>query len=163
MIVVQLSQVVPGTKNSVNNSLTSYKDGNRIHLYNYLSGGQRLSKTVGCEMVDGKTVGGKTTTYIYNAGMLLAEDNPDYRINFYYDSNGIATEIGYIEKAGGKFGKEAFYFFTRNGQGDIVGIYRSADSTLVGSYEYDLWGNPVSVIENTSKKVNGKIVTISDE
>ncbi|WP_051545586.1 RHS repeat-associated core domain-containing protein [Butyrivibrio sp. MC2021] len=95
--------------------------------------------------------------------MLLAEVNPDYRISYYYDASGIATEIGYSKKDNGKYAKEEYFFFARNGQGDIVGIYRSADSTLVGSYEYDLWGNPVSVIENTTKKVNGKTVTIRDE
>nr|WP_297709225.1 RHS repeat-associated core domain-containing protein [uncultured Butyrivibrio sp.] len=35
---------------------------------------------------------------------------------------------------------------------------------LVGTYEYDLWGNPVSQNENVfTKKVNGKTVTITDE
>ncbi len=125
--------------NAVNNSLTSisFKEGNKDkeYFYNYLSDGQRLSKTVD----------EKTTIYIYNAGMLLAEDNPDYRINYYYDASGIATEIGYSKKDNGKYAKEEYFFFTRNGQGDIVGIYRSSDSKRMGTYEYDLWGNPVTI------------------
>ena len=42
------------------------------------------------------------------------------------------------------------YFFTRNAQNDIVSIYRSSDSKLIGTYEYDLWGKPVSIKEATT-------------
>lgn len=77
--------------------------------------------------------------------MLLAEDNPEYRINYYYDSSDVATELGYINKDNGKYVKEEYFFFTRNGQGDIVGIYRSSDSKRMGTYEYDLWENVVTV------------------
>ena len=128
--------------NAVNNSLASIEDGK--YTYSYLSDGQRVSKTVD----------EKTTVYIYNAGMLLAEDNPEYRINYYYDASGVATEIGYIKKDNGKFTKEEYFFFTRNGQGDIVGIYRSSDSKRMGTYEYDLWGNPVT-INATADDTNG--------
>ncbi|MBQ7973069.1 MAG: hypothetical protein IJ291_06415, partial [Lachnospiraceae bacterium] len=45
--------------------------------------------------------------------------------------------------------EETKYFFTRNAQDDIVSIYRSSDSVLIGTYEYDLWGKPVSITEAT--------------
>ncbi len=123
---------------TVNGSLTSIKKDSDEFKYTYFSDGQRLSKNVN----------GKKTTYIYNAGMLLAEETDTDRINYYYDADGLIVEIGYQKKENGKFGAETYYFFTRNGQGDIVGIYRCCDATLVGSYEYDLWGNIVSVKEN---------------
>ncbi len=66
----------------------------------------------------------------YNAGMLLTEETDNYRINFYYDANGLVTQIGYLEKNNGTYSDERYYFFTRNGQGDIVGIYRNSDSTM---------------------------------
>jgi RHS repeat-associated protein len=136
--------------NYVNNSLTSVTDGDKKYEYTYLSEGQRISKKAN----------GTTTKYIYNAGMLLAEETENDRINYYYDADGIITEIGYLKKnAAGKFGAETYYFFTRNGQGDIVGVYRCKDSTLVGTYSYDLWGNIVSVKENSYKNKNGKLVT----
>ena len=42
------------------------------------------------------------------------------------------------------------YFFTRNAQNDIVSVYRSSDSKLIGTYEYDLWGKPISIKEATT-------------
>ena len=33
------------------------------------------------------------------------------------------------------------YFYLRNIQGDILSIYKSEDSSLVASYQYDAWGN----------------------
>ena len=72
--------------NAVNNSLTSirFKEGNKDkkYSYNYLSDGQRLSKTVD----------GKTTIYIYNlsiigieGGTVLSEAN---NCAICYDANG---------------------------------------------------------------------------
>ncbi len=84
-----------------------------------------------------------------------------YRLNFYYDADGIVTEIGYQKKDGQKYGKENYYFFTRNGQGDIISIYRCSNSTLVGSYEYDLWGNIVSVTVNPSEADTDDILNIN--
>nr|WP_297707526.1 polymorphic toxin-type HINT domain-containing protein [uncultured Butyrivibrio sp.] len=131
----------------VSNSDHSYE-------YSYFSDGQRLSKDVD----------GKKTVYIYNAGMLLAQETDEYRLNFYYDADGLVTEIGYQEKENGNYSKETYYFYTRNGQGDIIGIYRCSDSTLVGTYEYDLWGNPVSKTENVfTTTIKKKEVTIRDE
>ena len=112
----------------------------------------------------GKNIDGDKTAYIYNAGMLLYEETKDYRLNFYYDADGLVTEIGYQTKDDGKYSDETRYFYSRNGQGDIIAIYRCSDSTLVGTYEYDLWGNPVSQNENVfTKKINNKSVTITDE
>ena len=63
--------------------------------------------------------------------MLLADENKDYRINYYYDADGIVTEIGYRAKnADETLQNEVYYFFSRNGQGDIVGIYRNSDSKI---------------------------------
>nr|WP_297707529.1 RHS repeat-associated core domain-containing protein [uncultured Butyrivibrio sp.] len=139
---------------TTNGSLTFVNANGKDCNYTYLSDGQRISKDVG----------GEKTAYIYNAGMLLYEETKDYRLNFYYDADGLVTEIGYQTKDNGSYSDETRYFYSRNGQGDIIAIYRCKDSTLVGTYEYDLWGNPVSQNENVfTKKVNGKTVTITDE
>ena len=37
------------------------------------------------------------------------------------------------------------YYVTRNAQGDICAIYNRADNTLVGTYQYDTWGNILSI------------------
>ena len=101
--------------------------------YTYLSDSLRRTKTVN----------GVTTTYRYNNGMLLSETTGDETIYYYYDSTGKVAEIGYRKGSDTETG----YFFTRNAQGDIIGIYRNSDSKLIGTYEYDLWGRPVSVKE----------------
>ncbi len=59
---------------------------------------------------------------------------------------GAVLSIGYIKESNA----ENKYFFTRNAQDDIVSVYRSSDSELIGTYEYDLWGKPVSITESTS-------------
>ncbi|WP_026506600.1 polymorphic toxin-type HINT domain-containing protein [Butyrivibrio sp. MC2013] len=132
--------------NAVNDSLTSISDTDKDISYSYYTDGVRLSK----EVKDKGAETGKRTVYFYNNGMLIAEETDSDRINFYYDSDGIVTEIGYKTKdANGKYSKENRYFYTRNGQGDIIGIYRCSDSKLVGNYEYDLWGNIVSITPNS--------------
>ncbi len=73
------------TWDTAHGCLESVKKNNVTYTYNYFSDVQRLSKTVN----------EKETTFIYNAGMLLAQENEAYRLNFYYDADGIVTEIGY--------------------------------------------------------------------
>ena len=125
----------------VNDRLTSISDasagGNGGNIaYTYLSDGSRRSKTVN----------GVTTTYHYNNGLLLSQSTGDETLYFYYDSTGNVTSMGYKKGSA----DEAGYFFTRNAQGDIIGVYRSSDSKLIGTYDYDLWGKLVSVTEATA-------------
>ena len=101
--------------------------------YTYLSDGQRYTKTTG----------GKKTTYLYNNGLLLSETTGNEVINYYYDSDGTILGIGYKKGTGA----EKHYFFEKNAFGDVIAVYRNSDSVLIGTYEYDLWGNPVSVKE----------------
>ncbi len=101
--------------------------------YTYLSDGQRYTKTTG----------GKTTAYLYNNGLLLSETTGNEVINYYYDSDGTVLGIGYKKGTN----DEKHYFFEKNAFGDVIAVYRNSDSVLIGTYEYDLWGNPVSVKE----------------
>lgn len=117
----------------VNGSLTSLKDANKDITYTYMSDGQRYTKTVN----------GVTTTYHYNNGMLLSETTGDEILRYYYDSTGKVVSLAY--KKGDA--KEKGYFFARNAQGDITAVYRSSDSKLIGTYEYDLWGKLISAKE----------------
>ena len=101
--------------------------------YTYLSDGQRYTKTTG----------GKTTAYLYNNGLLLSETTGNEVINYYYDSDGTVLGIGYKKGTN----DEKHYFFEKNAFGDVIAVYRNSDSVLIGTYEYDLWGNPASVKE----------------
>ena len=111
--------------------LTSVDNGTDTITYTYMGDGQRRSKTVN----------GVTTTYHYNNGMLLSETTGDETLRYYYDSTGKVASVIYQKGDG----EETGYFYTRNVQGDIIAIYRSSDSTLVGTYEYDLWGKVISI------------------
>lgn len=116
-------------------NLVSYSKRNDKISYTYTSDGRRRSKTVN----------GVITTYRYHNGLLLSETTGDEALRYYYDNTGAFLSIGYIKcKA-----VENKYFFTRNAQNDIVSVYRSSDSKLIGTYEYDLWGKPVSITEST--------------
>ena len=119
----RLSSIIGATPNGTAENIT----------YTYLSDGSRRSKTVD----------GVTTTYHYNNGLLLSQTTGDETIRFYYDSTGKVVSIGYQKGSNA----EAGYFFARNAQGDIIAVYRSSDSKLIGTYEYDLWGKPVSTTE----------------
>ena len=118
----------------VKGNLTSVSGRNgKSAAYAYLADGQRYTKTTG----------GKTTAYLYNNGLLLSETTGNETINYYYDSDGTILGIGYKK---GSYA-EKNYFFEKNAFGDVTAVYRSSDSVLIGTYEYDLWGNPVSIKE----------------
>ena len=67
-----------------------------------------------------RTVNGKTTIYHHSNSILLSKQTGDETLR---------------------------YFYARNLQGDITAVYRNSDSKPIDTYEYDLWGRPVSVTE----------------
>ena len=117
--------------------------------YTYLANGQRRSKTVGSN----------TTTYRYNNGLLLSQTtgtgSTAETLSFTYDADGKPVSITY------KQGSNAAvtYFYAYNGQGDVIAIYNSSNSTLVGSYEYDLWGKLISATPASSSSDPKGILT----
>jgi len=85
---------------------------------------------------------GNKNRYYYLNGQLIAEGN--------VSSSGTATlNTRYVYGRGIAFqmdasGQKAYYF--TNGHGDVVEL-RSAQGQLQNEYEYDIWGNTVSVTE----------------
>ena len=84
-----------------------------------------------------------TTEYIVKGNLILAEKRGDTFIHYYYDDSGVAG----FEYNGQK------YFYRKNLQGDIIGIYDSCWN-LLGQYEYDAWGNLLSQIGSEILKIN---------
>ena len=84
-----------------------------------------------------------TTEYIVKGNLILAEKRGDTFIHYYYDDSGVAG----FEYNGQK------YFYRKNLQGDIIGIYDSCWN-LLGQYEYDAWGNILSQIGSEILKIN---------
>ena len=133
-------------------------DGGPGISYEYDAAGTRTSKTVD----------GETTRYTTVGGMLVREtfDGAEpYEINYYYDAKGQVVSIGYKDAT---VTTEKRYFFTRNAQGDVIGVYnnRNVDkngklvsntnnvnisdggavgASLVGMYVYDSWGKMVRI------------------
>ena len=81
-----------------------------------------------------KTVNGVTTRYIWAGGLLMGQVGGGNTIAWSYDSAG--SMVGFSLNG-------VPYFYLRNLQGDVVGIY-DADGSVVASYTYDAWGNILS-------------------
>ena len=92
--------------------------------YSYNDAGIRTSKTVG----------GVTTSYVLSGTSILKQTKGAEVIEFFYDTKGEA--FGFTLN-----GTE--YWYVRNGQRDIIGIVNNA-GTVVVSYTYDAWGNPIA-------------------
>ena len=82
-----------------------------------------------------KTVNGKTTTYAVEDYNIVKETTDGENIWYMYDGKG---DIVGLEIDG------TSYYYDKNIQGDITGIYDTMGAKLV-SYRYDAWGNVISV------------------
>lgn len=118
---------------------TLKKDGSTIS-YSYDADGYRVSKTVN----------GTKYTYQYVNGKLVHETRGQQSFNYYYDASGYLTAIKYHLTAGGT---EYAYYATHNSRGDVLGLY-NGNGDLVAKYEYDSWGNVLSV-----KNASGTAIT----
>ena len=88
-----------------------------------------------------KTVDGKTTKYRLNGDTILSESSGEETLYYYYDGEGQLAEIGYEKGDSG----QRYYVVSRNGQGDITGLYEASGMKKIGSYRYGAWGNPLGV------------------
>ena len=77
-----------------------------------------------------KTANGVTHSYLWSGTKLLQEANGTTLIKYYYSFDGI---IGFSYNG-------VDYFYRKNLQGDVIGIYTSSGAK-VASYVYDAWGN----------------------
>ena len=78
----------------------------------------------------GKSSSGVTTTYGVDGERIVYEKTGGQIKRYFYDESGIA----------GMYYQGAYWYFRKNLQGDVTGIY-NANGTLLGEYEYDAWGN----------------------
>ncbi|MFD3158372.1 RHS repeat-associated core domain-containing protein [Haloimpatiens sp. FM7330] len=93
-----------------------------------------------------KTVNGVTTKYHLVGTQVTYEDNGTDKIYYTYDGNSRLISFNYK-------GKE--YYYIRNTQGDIIGLYDSTGTKVV-TYTYDSWGKHISIVDNTQDKVGEK-------
>ena len=97
------------------------------------------------------------TIYQYVGDKLYYEKRGDYQEFYYfYDSYGKLSAIYYNFKSPttGK-SSSAVYFVTTNSQGDVIGLYNNK-GVKVAAYEYDAWGNILSVKDSTGKTITNQ-------
>ncbi len=115
--------------------LQSYENGNTNVTYTYDAGGSRASKTVN----------GTKSEFVYLDGKLVYEKRGGDDIFYLYDSYGSLSNIRWYKN--GASSPTNIYVIT-NRQGDVLGLYDYAGRRKV-SYEYDAWGNTVSVTDTS--------------
>jgi RHS repeat-associated protein len=81
-----------------------------------------------------KTVSGTTTNYFYNNTVLMGLTSGSNKLLFSYDAKGLVQAVNF---------NGTYYYYLRNGQGDIVKIIDSGGTAKV-EYTYDSWGKKLS-------------------
>ena len=104
--------------------------------YTYDSDGLRTSKTVN----------GVKHEYLYDGDKVVYEKRGEDQFFYYYDSYGHFSAIRHI-RASDK--TDYIYYANTNSRGDVVGLYTGPGVQIV-SYEYDAWGNVISMTDTTN-------------
>jgi len=112
--------------------LATYTKGDLDVSYDYNIDGIRTSKIVNGEAIN----------YILEGKNIIIEDSPKGMIYYIYDSN---------EVVGLKYNNQT-YFYKKNLQGDIIGLYNSNFEQIV-TYTYDSWGKVLSVTDNFGNEI----------
>ena len=81
-----------------------------------------------------KTVSGTTTNYFYNNTVLMGLTSGSNKLLFSYDAKGLVQAVNF---------NGTYYYYLRNGQGDIVKIIDGTGAAKV-EYSYDSWGKKLS-------------------
>ena len=123
--------------------LKHYESAKAAIDYTYNDSGIRTRKTV----TDPSTGKKSTRTYYMDDNNIVAEQ---------LDGNGENQTIWYAYSGDGNLTgftwQNTDYYYQKNLQGDITGIYNSAGRILV-TYTYDAWGNLTDVTDNSGKNL----------
>ena len=122
--------------------LTTLQSGNDSISYKYDSNGVRTSKTVN----------GVEYTYEYLNGKLMHETRGEKVFDYCYDTNGQLYAVSYKANSSTD---AVTYYFAHNWRGDITSIY-DAGGNVVAKYEYDDWGNVLTVTDANNKSITDK-------
>ena len=110
------------------------KDGTSLN-FTYDSEGVRTSKTVGST----------TTKYLLNGTQILAQKTGSTTLSFFYDQQG--NRVGMAD------GKNNFYYYIYNVQGDVIALADASTGKLAATYTYDAWGKIVKINNQAPEKV----------
>ena len=115
--------------------LTTAEKGGTTLSYTYDSEGIRTSKTVGST----------TTKYLLNGTQILAQTTNGKTLCFFYDQQGNRVAMA--------DGKNNFYYYIYNVQGDVIALADASTGKLVVTYTYDAWGKLVKLEDTTANSV----------
>ena len=132
---------------------TTYRDKTLVWSH-----GRQLDKFENVEYtynIDGirtsKKANGYTTKYYLNGTKILRQEDASNLLDFYYGTDGIT---GFHLKNNVV---DADYYYKKNIQNDIIGIYDSNGKQIV-EYIYDAWGNQKArILSNDSINGNSSV------
>ena len=122
--------------------LTTLQSGNDSISYKYDSNG----------VITSKTVNGVEYTYEYLNGQLMHETRGEKVFDYCYDANGQLYAVSYKANSSTD---AVTYYYAHNWRGDITSIY-DAGGNVVAKYEYDAWGNVLTVTDANNKSITDK-------
>lgn len=125
--------------------LSSYKDGNTIINYTYNQNGIRTVKLFGESGEDGYiNYYLEGTKIIFEERCKFIDGEKETNMLYYiYDDSGNVLGFKY---------NVSLYYYQKNYQNDIIGIYDS-NYNLVVTYKYDAWGKVISVNDTTENSI----------
>lgn len=139
--IIYRNNILKWSKGSL---LDSYTDvvKNQTYMYKYNFEGVRTSKQIGNHIIN----------FYLDGNRIVAQDGGNY-LYFHYGVDGV---IGFTYQGVGD------YFYKKNIQGDIIGIYDSQGIQIV-RYEYDAWGNQkIKVLKSQTFVDVGELSSIDD-
>ena len=85
-----------------------------------------------------KTVNGVEHVYVLNGSQIVAEIWAENILVYFYDTTGAPMGMQY-RQANGTSNEWETYWFEKNLQGDVIGVYTDAGVKVI-TYTYDAWG-----------------------
>lgn len=151
--------------NSWKDLLTQYNDVSITYdnIGNPLTIGNDTLTWINGRSLSSYTKGNVTTEYKYNIdGIRTSKKIGDVEHTYFTEGNNITFEkmgnsmIYYIRNTAGellglKYNNQ-LYYYKKNYQQDIIGIYNSSYEEIV-KYKYDSWGNIISITDNNNQEI----------
>ena len=103
--------------------LAGATNGTNTVSYTYNNDGYRTSKTLNGTLVQ----------YTLEGSQVRFERNGDVHLWYYYDAAGAPIAFSMENNP-------VLYFYRKNLQGDVTGVYKGSTGVLLVSYVYDAWG-----------------------
>ena len=130
------------------NLITFAKPTGEMYAYTYNADGIRTSKNY--YNAGGNLIG--TDEYIYDGTKLIAESRSGDWLYYFYDASGAISGMSY---------NGTLYYFRKNLQGDVTGIYNASGNIIV-QYEYTPYGALLAVTDANGNDISANATHIAN-